>query len=209
MTRIGTFFVAPLVALALSACTAARVVTHSTSTDPVDAPAGRYMLDPDHASLVFDVDHLGYSRFVGRFNEIGATLDFAPDAPEQSRLRVTIKAASVDTGVAALDPMIAGDLLEADEYPEITFVSTGIARTGPAAGQIGGDLTLAGTTRGLTLDVLFNGGAPNPVTGRHTLGFSATGALSRTGFGLLDWLPAVGDEVRFRIEVEFVHAGAN
>ena len=66
-----------------------------------------------------------------------------------------------------------------------------------------GDLTIHGVTQPVTLDVTFNGGAPNPLTGHHTLGFSATGHFSRAAFGLVHWYPAVGNEIRVRIEAEF------
>jgi polyisoprenoid-binding protein YceI len=55
----------------------------------------------------------------------------------------------------------------------------------------------------VTLNVTFNGGAPNPLTDKHTLGFSATGHFSRSAFGLGRWYPAVGREIQLRIEAEF------
>ena len=189
----------------LSACTAARVLTHSTSTDPVDAPAGIYELDPNHASLIFDVDHFGFSRFTGRFNILAATLTFDPITPEKSTLTATIKADSLDTPVEILDAMIkGGDMLEVDRFPEIRFESTHVTRTAPTAGKLTGNLTLHGRTKPVTLDVNFYGGAPNPLTGNHTLGFAAKGSLSRAAFGLTAWAPAVGDDIQFHIEAEFV-----
>ena len=188
----------------LAACAPVRVLTHTTSTDPVAAPAGLYRLDPDHASLVFNIDHLGFSRFTGRFNDIAATLDFKPEAPETSRLVATIKAASLDTPVEALDKLITGDdMLEVTKFPEIHFESTTLTRTA-AAGKLTGKLTLHGVTKPVILGIIFHGGAPNPLTGEPTLGFAADGTLSRASFGLTAWAPAVGDDVRFHIEAEFV-----
>jgi hypothetical protein len=51
-----------------------------------------------------------------------------------------------------------------------------------------------------------NGFAPDPLTKADKLGFSAQGHFSRSQFGLGTWYPAVGDEVRVRIEAEFVKA---
>lgn len=192
------------VAASLAACTALNVATHRVSGDPVDAPAGTYRADPRHTSIVFDVDHLGFSRFVARFNEVEAVLDAVPEAPEKSRLEVTIKAASIDTNVAELDKMLTGDdMFDATRHPDITFVSKSIVRTGEDAGEVTGNLTIAGRTHPMTFAVTFNGAAPDPLTGEDKLGFSADGTLDRSVWGLGKWWPAVGTEVRFRIEAEF------
>ena len=50
----------------------------------------------------------------------------------------------------------------------------------------------------VTLDVTFNGGANNLLTGRYTLGFDATGTIKRSEFGITNLVPAVGDEVSSR-----------
>lgn len=192
------------VAASLAACTALNVATHRVSGDPVDAPAGTYRADPRHTSIVFDVDHLGFSRFVARFNEVEAVLDAVPDAPETSRLEVTIKAASVDTNVPELDAMLkAPDMFDAAAHPGIHFASTKIVRTGEGEVEVTGNLTIAGRTHPATFTVTFNGAAPDPLTGEDKLGFSAEGTLDRSVWGLGKWWPAVGNEVRFRIEAEF------
>jgi polyisoprenoid-binding protein YceI len=120
-----------LAMLACASCTAVKVVTHTTSADPVDAPAGVYHLDPHHWSLTFDVDHFGYSRFVMRFDKMTADLDFHPDDPAHSSVSAHIAANSLDTNVADLDEMVRGDdLLDAEHFPEITFVSHQLRVTG-------------------------------------------------------------------------------
>ncbi|MBC7101847.1 MAG: YceI family protein [Parvibaculum sp.] len=160
--------------------------------------------DPRHTGIFFDVDHLGFSRFVARFNEVEAVLDAVPDAPEKSRLEVTIKAASIDTNVPDLDKMLtADDMFDAARHPDMTFVSKNIVRTGEGAGEVTGDLTMAGRAHPVTLAVTFNGAAPDPLTGEDKLGFSAKGTLDRSDWGLGKWWTAVGNEVRFRIEAEF------
>jgi len=191
-------------ALTCASCTAIKVVTHTTSSDPIDAPAGAYHLDPQHWSITFDVDHFGYSRFVMRFDKATADLDFHPDDPARSAVTAHIAAASIDTNLADLDELVKGpELLESERYPEITFVSRDLHPTGKNTGEMTGDLTIHGTTQPVTLEVTFNGGAPNPLTGHHTLGFSATGHFSRSAFRLSHWYPAVGREIRVRIEAEF------
>ena len=197
-----------LLAAPLASCTAWRVVTHRTSSDPVQAPAGRYRLDPPHWSVVFDVDHFGFSRFVMRFRQVSATVDLVPQNPEQSRVSAVIQAASVDTNDAALDRLVQGpDMLDVEHFPQIRFASTALRRTAQATGEMTGNLTIHGRTRPVLLQVTYNGGAPNPLTRDYTLGFGATGAFDRSEFGLNAWFPAVGDQIRLSIQAEFAANG--
>ena len=58
----------------------------------------------------------------------------------------------------------------------------------------------------VTLDVTFNGGGSNLLTGAYTLGFEARGSVLRSNFGLGAYAPAVGDEVVLEIHAEFLRA---
>lgn len=188
----------------MPACTPLRVVTHTVGTNEARVPPGRYSLDAHHWSVIFDVDHLKYSRFAIRFDRAHATLDWKQGGLEASTVDVAIDASSVDTNVPLLDKLVKGkDMFDVETYPTIRFVSTRFVHTGAAAGKLEGDLTIRGVTRPVALDVTFNGYGPNPLTKEDTLGFSASGKFSRSQFGLTTWYPAVGDEVRVRIEAEF------
>src|ERR1700681_2865259 len=72
-------------------------ITHARATDIKDMPTGAYQLDPNHASITFKINHLGFSRYTGRFDKMEATLNFNSSAPEQSELSVTIYPNSIDT----------------------------------------------------------------------------------------------------------------
>ncbi len=188
----------------LGACTPLRVVTHSVSQTEASVPSGHYALDEHHWSVVFDVDHFHYSRFRMRFDRVSAQLDWRAGGLDASSVEATIDATSLDTNVPVLDHLVKGaDMFDVARYPEIRFVSTSFTRTGDARGTLTGNLTIHGVTAPVTLDVVFNGYAPNPLTKQPTLGFSAQGHFSRAKFGLSTWYPAVGDDVAVRIEAEF------
>jgi polyisoprenoid-binding protein YceI len=190
--------------VAMPACTPLRVVTHTVGTDEARVPAGQYTLDAHHWSITFDVDHLKYSRFVMRFDRAHAQLQWGADGLTASSVDVSIDASSVDTNVPLLDKLVTGpDMFDVSTYPTMHFVSKRFMRTGEASGKLEGELTIRDVTRPVTLDVTFNGYGRNPLTKGDTLGFSAQGHFSRAQFGLATWYPAVGDEVRVRIEAEF------
>lgn len=189
--------------LALSAC-GYLIPAHHQTTEPGELPEGGYRLDPDHTALLFKIDHLGFSQFVGRFDRIDAALDFDPSDPQASRLTVVVDMASVDVNPPAFAEELRGpDWFDVERFPEARFESRTIEVTGEDTGIVRGDLTLRGITRPVTLDVSFNGGGDNLITGTYTLGFAASGTLERSDFGLGAYAPAVGDEVELEISVEF------
>lgn len=167
-------------------------------------PAGDYEAEKNHTALFFEASHFGMSAYIGSFNTLSAKLTFDNTDPTKSTLEVTVDPASVYTRVPKLDDHLKdADFFDVAKYPEATFKSTKIETTGDKAGKITGDLTLHGVTKPVTLDVTFNGGAPNPFSKQFTLGFSGTAMIKRSDFGISAFLPQVGDNVALRIEAEF------
>lgn len=194
--------------LTVMACTPLQVLTHSVSQNEARVPAGSYEIDQDHSSITFDIDHFKYSRFTMRFDRKKGQLDWNGGL-DRSTASITIDAASIDTNVPLLDKMVkSASMLDVSRYPEIRFASTRFERTGESRGTLTGDLTIRGATQPVTLDVTFNGFAPDPLTKKDTLGFSADGHFSRAKFGLSTWYPAVGDDIHVRIQAEFVKTPA-
>jgi polyisoprenoid-binding protein YceI len=196
-----------LVSLSISAC-GYLIPAHHQTTQASALRAGAYALDPDHAILLWKVDHLGFSTFVGRFDRLEGSLDFDPEAPEAAALEVVVDMTSVSTHVPSLtDDLRSSTWFDTERFPEARFVSRSVTVTGPARGAVTGDLTLVGETQPVTFDVTFNGGATNILTGRYTLGFSASAVIDRSEFGLATFVPAVGREVTLEIHAEFVRTG--
>ena len=200
----STAFVAALTALPL-------VQAQAAQTLPQNMPAGVYNLDETHASIIWKVSHLGLSDYTARFTEFDADLTFDPATPENSSLTATINPLSVETDFPYpekkdFDAVLAEgeDWFNGTAFPEITFVSTSIERTGDKTGIMTGDLTFLGVTKPLTFDVEFNGAmAQQPFSQKPTLGFSATGKMKRSDWGMSTYVPNIGDDVEILIEAEF------
>ena len=183
--------------------------------------AGKFRIDLGQTRLTFRVSHLGFSMYTALLRDTDADLDFDPGQPEAMQVSATVQAGSVETlhPDPALDfnAVLAGaDLLDAAQFPKITFGSSAVALTGAATADVTGDLTLHGVTRPVTLAVTCNGGYGNlPLDpGSARIGFSATGMLKRSDFGIGYGIPApgsafgVGDEVQIIIETEFTNPDA-
>jgi polyisoprenoid-binding protein YceI len=193
---------------ALAACLALLVTAPAAaavkSTDPVDLPAGHYVLDKAHGSLIARISHMGFSRYTLRFNRMDAEFDYDPKAPAASRLEVRVEADSIDTGNPSFSKELAGDgWFDARKYPAITFVSNTVDLGDGQHGKINGDLTLHGVTKPVSLDVTFNGVGSGLIPGSLRTGFSASGVIKRSEFGMTRYATWVGDEVSLQIEAEF------
>jgi polyisoprenoid-binding protein YceI len=194
---------AALAMLALSAC--ASLVAPKVASEPAALKPGAYTLDKEHGSLLFKVDHLGYSLFVGRFDRFDATLDFDADNVSAAHVEAKIDVASLDVANTDFAATLTGPgWFNAAAFPEAGFVSTSIEKTGDKTGRMTGDLTLKGVTHPVTLDVVFNGGANDFLRGGYVVGFSASGSFSRKDFGVDKFDGIVGDDVAIEIQAEFV-----
>lgn len=172
------------------------------------ASAGEYRIDPSHAYVTFTYNHLGFSNPTIGFKTVDATLVLDPVTPANSRVTITIDAASVESLVPALnEQLMSPDYFDAANHPQIHFVSTQAMQANPSQGKIFGDLTIKGVTKPVVLDVTLNKVGKNPITQKEMIGVSAHTLVLRSDWGLNAYVPAVGNEVEIHIEAEFEFQG--
>ena len=165
-----------------------------------------YEIDPQHLTLGFLVEHVGFARVLGRFPEAEGTFTFDEATGEISNVRVVVKTASVDTTVEPRDRHLkSADFLNVEKFPEMVFESKGTTKLEGRKGELRGVLTLVGITRPLALSVAWNKSANSPLPGEpYVAGMSARGSFRRSEFGMsygvADGL--VGDDVELLIELE-------
>lgn len=191
---------------ALAALAAVLSPAAAVSTDSKQAPIGRYAVEPHHTEVMFSIIYQGTTDYYGRFDRTSGTLNYDAAEPEKSALTITIDMTSIDTPSAALNRELSGpDVFDAAKFPTATFTATSITRSGPTTGKITGNLTIKNITKPVTLDVTFHGGAMNPMSNAYSMGFSATGIIKRTDFGItgMRWEPLVSDDVKLIIEALF------
>ncbi|MFA5593417.1 MAG: YceI family protein [Micavibrio sp.] len=165
--------------------------------------ADTYTFDPHHTSVIWNAGHFGFSNPFGVFSNIEGTLILDEQAPENSKVDVTIPVAMVATGIDRFDAHLRNkDFFDTDNFPVAKFVSTNIERTGDETAKITGDLTLLDTTKPVVLDAKLNKKGQNPMNKKDTVGFSATTTIKRSEFGLNYGLPNVSDDVQIQIEAE-------
>ncbi len=169
------------------------------------AQTSTWAIDKNHSQVDFQVKHLGLSTVRGSLTGINGTFTWDDKDVTKSSVSVTIDATSVNTSNDARDKHLkTADFFDVEKYPTLTFKSTSVKRTGAGKLQVVGDLTLAGVTKSVTLDV--DGPAtPQPGQGGKTVtGFSASGTLKRSDFNFGSKFGAsmLSDDVKFTIDAE-------
>ena len=185
------------------------ILTVSGFGTAAKAEIEQYSFDTAHTQIIFFVNHLGFSNSEGEFLGFDGHFMFDRDQPENSDVEVTIHTASIDMDDEKWDAHMKNeDFFNVDQYPAMTFKSTGVEVTGENTANITGDLTMLDVTKPVTLAVTHNKSGKHNFSGKYVSGFSATASLKRSDFGMEYGLPMIGDDVEIRIEVEGIREEA-
>lgn len=165
-----------------------------------------FKIEPSHATIEFQLRHY-IGKVIGHFSNVHGTLRLDLDNPANSSVVASCPTRTVDTANHVRDGHLRTELFEVDKFPEATFRSTQVVRTGESQADVTGDLTLHGVTHPIVLHVALLGQSKNS-QGVDITRWRATGApLSRRAFGL-KWSPGVesvsgiGDEVILSISCD-------
>jgi polyisoprenoid-binding protein YceI len=171
---------------------------------------GTWTLDPAHTRIGFVARHAMVTKVRGAFNEFEGTATLDGANPANSRAEVKIKAASIDTRNAQRDEHLrSNDFLAMNEYPEITFSSTGVRQVDDTTFELTGDLTIKGVTNSVTIPFTYEGAATDPF-GNQRAGFEGSVVINRTDYGVT-WNAAlegggvlVSDKVTLEFEISAI-----
>lgn len=196
----------PFSGLLFAVCLAANLSISSVSAEPA-----QYELDPDHLSVGFLVDHVGYSKVLGMFRKASGSYTFDETTGELSNVVVTIDTDSVFSNHRKRDEHLrSADFLNSAEFPQMVFrAATATPREGRRY-RIDGELELLGQRRPMILEATWNKSGEYPfgvglLGGKpYVMGVSARSSFRRSAFGMdysveNGW---VGDEVELIVEFE-------
>ena len=185
-------------------------MTTATTTPALTELTGTYTLDPAHTRIGFVARHAMVTKVRGAFNEFEGTATLDGANPANSNAQVTISAASIDTRNAQRDEHLrSNDFLSMDEYPQITFSSTGARQVDDSTFELTGDLTIKGVTNAITIPFSFEGAAKDPF-GNLRVGFEGAVTINRKDYGIT-WNAAletggvlVSDKVTLEFEISAI-----
>jgi polyisoprenoid-binding protein YceI len=169
-----------------------------TTAEPVE-----YEFDTVHSQIVFKINHLGFSNSFGKFPTFRGELTFDEQDWSNSSTSVEIKAGSIDLENKKWnDHMKSADFFNVEKYSKMSFKSTKLEKTGDNTGVLHGELTILDKTQPIKLDLTLNKAGIHPMSEQQHVGFSATGKIKRSEWGMNYGVPAVADDVHIMIEVE-------
>lgn len=175
---------------------------------PALAEMHEYKLDPVHTQVIFFVDHLGFAKSEGEFLDFDGTIKIDTENLENSSVEVVVKTESIDMDNTKWDDhMKNADFFNVTEFPVMTFKSTKVELTSETTADIHGELSILGLSKPLVLKTVHNKTGMNPFSGKQEIGFSATGVVDRSDYGMTYGLPNVGGQAELRIEVEAIRVG--
>jgi polyisoprenoid-binding protein YceI len=164
-----------------------------------------YRFNPSHSIIGFTV-HQYLGTTVGRFTRFEGNIDIDRDHPEKSSVMAKIDVPSINTGITRRDDHLrSADFFNVVKYPEITFKSHAVKRTGEHSGDIIGDLIMHGVTKPITLV------SPISDETKRTRWAVTTEPLKRRDFGLMfggttEAISGISQAVAINIEIEATRA---
>ncbi len=180
------------------------MLTAALGATAAHAQATEWKIDPAHSGVDFKIRHLGVSNVNGSFSKVTGTVYLDDKDLTKSKVEAAIDTTTVNTNEAARDKHLSTpEFFDTAKYPTMTFKSTSVFREGSKL-KMTGDLTLAGVTKPVTLELDGPAAPQKGQRGGMVSGFSATGSLSRKdfNFGQKYGAPVLGDDVKFTIDIE-------
>jgi polyisoprenoid-binding protein YceI len=168
------------------------------------AQSSSWTIDTNHAQTNFQIRHMGVSTVRGSISGVTGTIVWDPKDPSKSSVEATIDTNTVNTNNPTRDKDLkSANYFNVEKYPTMTFKSTSVKQVNGKL-QVTGDLTLAGVTKSVTLDVDGPTAPQKGMGGKMAIGLSATGMVKRSDFNFAPKTPtmALGDEVRITIDAE-------
>lgn len=196
-----------ILAAALFAVAAPTVAQMPGAPDKARVTAGAYTVDTAHTQVAWQVNHMGFTMLDGLFGATGGTATFDPKNAAATKVSIDFDIAK---SLTVTSPQFAQHLQSKDffdvaNHPTAKFVSTRVQPMGDHW-MMTGNLTIKGQTKPVQLTVRFMGAGENPMNKKKNVGFTATGSINRSDFGLGFAAPVVSDKVDLTINAAFVAA---
>ena len=170
--------------------------------------SGTYNLDKAHSFIGFKVKHLGLIEVPGYFRDFNGAINYDAANPTKSSVEFTAKATSVDTGVAGRDTHLrSADFFEVEKYPDVTFKSTKVEKSG-SGWTVTGDFTIKGVTKSISFPFNIAGFLPPDQRSGGKMGVTAETVINRRDYGvnygnkLPNGTAQLSDEVKVVLQIE-------
>jgi polyisoprenoid-binding protein YceI len=166
-----------------------------------------YTLDKNHTKVRFSATHFEISHVEGRFKNMTATLVAKKEDFSDAVIELNIDTKSIDTDVEMRDTDLKGEgWFDVEKFSSIIFKSSSFKKMSTNKYVLNGSITIHGITNPVSLDVIYNGKAFNPMSKKSSVGFTITGKIKRKDFsvGMTTPVTIVSDEIELTSNAEFI-----
>jgi polyisoprenoid-binding protein YceI len=145
----------------------------------------QYPIDMNHSNVGFSVPIMGgLSKVKGKFTDFTVNLTDDEKDITKSSVSVSIKVASINTGIEGRDKHLkTADFFDVEKFPEITFQSTKIEKKGKQL-IAHGTLTMHGVAKEIDLPFTVTGVTETADKTKKNVGYSASIVLNRRDYGI-------------------------
>ena len=176
-----------------------------------NATTTKWVLDTTHSEVQFKIRHLMISTVTGQFNKFEANVETEQeDDFTDAKVSFSADINSISTNNEQRDAHLrSADFFDAENFPRLSFETERIEKADDEYYKIYGTITIKGVTRKIVLKGEFGGIVQDP-WGNSRAGFSLTGKLNRSDFGLSFGLISdaggvgLADEVKILANVQLV-----
>lgn len=155
----------------------------STSAIQKNNLAAKWTLDKGHSNVKFTVTHMVVSEVDGSFKTFDGTIESTKPDYSDAVVTFTVDVASVDTDNENRDKHLkSDDFFNAEQFPQMKFVSTSFKPLGDNKYELKGNLTIRDITKPVTFDVVY-GGSIGTQRGAK-IGFKANTTINRFDYNL-------------------------
>jgi polyisoprenoid-binding protein YceI len=170
----------------------------------------KWNADPVHSEIGFKVKHMMITNVSGSFQKFDVQATTAGNDFTTAKIGFTSETNSITTGSTDRDNHLkSADFFDVEKYPQLKFVSTKFEKKDDENYILHGNLTIKEVTKPVTLEVEFGGIGKDP-WGNEKAGFTLSGKIKRTDFGL-NWNAAletggllVSEDVKILAEVQLI-----
>ena len=163
----------------------------------------RYFIYPTRTEVAIRVTVFLIFELEGRFSRFEGKFTLDPEDVTSGEFELFIEAASISTGDKFFDRRFRSpDYLDVEAHPTLTFIGTRIEKTGEDTGRIIGNLTMAGVTKEISLDIDYLGSTQGPGDDEPAMvTFRAAGSFNRSDFGMVNDMPLTSDKVEMELMI--------
>ena len=167
------------------------------------AAAERLEISGKYGTIDFAIGNSRVFRTTGSFTDWKGTVKVDDVNVGQSSVDVIVKTASIQMlDTQQTNILKDSDYFDVAHFPEMTFHSTRVERTGEYSLKVEGDITLRGVTRPMTLAMTVSDRQPQAAPGARYARFRGVGTIKRSEFGMTKYIDMVGDNVEISITTE-------